>query len=89
MDGNFLACDHIPWTKDWEVEMLIPSNITFVRETMLATFDVDALDQYGTNNDYFTSYLTLGDNFVVNVEEMNIEGVDFYILMCTKIIYTL
>ncbi len=69
--------------------MLIPSNITFVRETMLATFDVDALDQYGTNNDYFTSYLTLGDNFVVNVEEMNIEGVDFYILMCTKIIYTL
>jgi hypothetical protein len=44
VDGNFLACDNIPWTKDWEVEMLIPSNIAFVGEAMLATFYEDAWD---------------------------------------------
>jgi hypothetical protein len=30
----------------------------------------------------------LGDNFVVNSKEGNIEGVDFYILLCTKIVFT-
>jgi len=44
VDGNFLACDNIPWTKDWEVEMLILSNIAFVGEAMLATFYEDAWD---------------------------------------------
>jgi hypothetical protein len=44
VDANFLACDNILWTKNWEVEMLIPSNIAFVHEAMLATFDEDAWD---------------------------------------------
>jgi hypothetical protein len=35
------------------------------------------------------SCLALGDNFVVNAEEGNSEGVDFYILMCIKPMYTL
>ncbi len=60
--------------------MLIPSNTTFVCETMLVAFDEDTWDQYGANNDY----LILGDNFAVNVE-----GVDFYILMCTETMYIL
>jgi hypothetical protein len=84
VDGNFLACDNIPWTKDWEVEMLIPSNTTFVREAMLVAFDEDTWDRYGVNSDYFASYLAFGDNFA-----MNVEGVDFYILMCTKTMYIL
>jgi hypothetical protein len=44
VDDNFLACDNILWTKDWEVDMLIPSNISFIREAMLAIFDEDAWD---------------------------------------------
>jgi hypothetical protein len=28
--------------------------------------------------------LTLGDNLAINAKEGNVEGVDFYILMCTK-----
>jgi hypothetical protein len=39
--------------------------------------------------DYLASCLALRDNFAVNVEEENIKGVDFYILMCTKVMHTL
>jgi hypothetical protein len=41
----FLACDNIPWTEDWAVEMLIPNNTTFIHEVMLAAFDEDKWDQ--------------------------------------------
>lgn len=41
VDGNFLACDNIPWIEDWEVEVLIPSNTTFVLEAMLNAFEYD------------------------------------------------
>ncbi len=89
VDGNFLVCNNIPWIKNWEVEMLIPSNTTFVHEAMFAAFDEDAWDQYGVNSDYLASDLTLGDNFAMNVEEENAKRVDFYILMCTKTMYIL
>lgn len=41
------------------------------------------------NNDYLASCLALGDNFAMNVEEKNTEGVNFNILMYTKTIYIL
>jgi hypothetical protein len=44
VDGNFLVFDNIPWIKAWEVEMLIPSNTTFVCEAMLVAFDEDTWD---------------------------------------------
>ncbi len=64
--------------------MLVLNNITFVHEVMLDMFDEDDWDQFGENGDHLAFCLTLGDNFSVNVE-----GVDFYILMCTKTMYTL
>ncbi len=57
VDGIFLAYDNIPWTEDWEVKMLIPNNITFIHEAMLAAFDEDTWDQYGANIDYLASCL--------------------------------
>jgi hypothetical protein len=66
--GNFPKCENLPWTKGWEVEMLIPSNIRFIGEVMLDAFDQDDWDQFGVNGDHFASCLTLGDNFVVNVK---------------------
>jgi hypothetical protein len=41
VDGNFLVCENVPWTKEWEVEVLVPSNTTFVHEVMLDAFDED------------------------------------------------
>jgi hypothetical protein len=83
LDGNFLACENVPWTKEWEVEILVPSNTTFVHEVMLDVFDEDDWDQFGENGDHLTSYFALGDNFSLNAKEGIVEGVDFYILMCT------
>jgi hypothetical protein len=42
-----LACENIPWIKEWEVEVLVFSNTTFVCETMLDAFDEDDWDQFG------------------------------------------
>jgi hypothetical protein len=41
------------------------------------------------NGNHLTSYLALGDKFAMNVKEENVEGVDFYIFMYTKPMYTL
>ncbi len=32
---------NVPWTEEWEVEVLVPSNTTFVHEVMLDAFDED------------------------------------------------
>jgi hypothetical protein len=75
--------------EEWEVEVMVPSNMAFVHKAMLDVFDEDDRDQFGVNRGYLASRLALGDNFAVNVEEGNVEGVDSYILMCTKVMYTL
>jgi hypothetical protein len=41
----------------------------------------------GGVGDHLAPYISLGDNFVVNLEDGNL-GVDFYILMCTKTTFT-
>jgi hypothetical protein len=56
---------------------------------MLDAFDEVKWDRLGVDGDHLTSCLALGDNFVVNAKEDNTEGKDFYILMCTKPMYTL
>ncbi len=38
VDGNFFACENVPWTEEWEVEVLVPCNTTFVHEIMLGVF---------------------------------------------------
>ena len=38
---------------------------------------------YQGRGDTLSDVLNVGDNFVVNAEEGNSEGVDFYILKCT------
>jgi hypothetical protein len=69
--------------------MLIPNNKRFVWEVTLDVFGEDDWDQFGVNSDQLASCLALGDNFAMNAKEGNSEGVDFYILMCTKPMYTL
>jgi hypothetical protein len=89
VDGNFATCENLPWTEEREVEVLIPCSTKFVHDVLLGAFYEVKWDQFGVDGDHLTSCLALGDNFVVNAEEDNTEGVDFYILMCTKPMYTL
>ena len=32
VDGNFATCESLPWTEEWDVEVLIPCSTTFVRD---------------------------------------------------------
>ncbi len=76
MDFNYTACENVPWTKEWEIEVLIPNNTSFVRDVVESTFEKQEWDQYGVDGDYLASCLQLGDNFVIKVKEDNEEGVD-------------
>jgi hypothetical protein len=69
--------------------MLIFNNTRFVREVILDAFSEDDWDQFGVNGDHLASCLALEDNFAVNAKGGNFKGVDFYILMCIKPMYTL
>jgi hypothetical protein len=89
VDGNFVTCENLPWTEEWEVDIFIPCSTTFVCDVMLGAFDEAKWDQFGMNGDHLTSCLALGNNFVMNAGKNNTEGVHFYILMCMKPIYIL
>lgn len=39
VNGNFATCENLPWTKEWEVEVLIPCSTTLVHDVMLGAFD--------------------------------------------------
>jgi hypothetical protein len=45
--------------------------------------------QYGVDGEELAKSLEVGDNFVVNVEEGNSEGQDFWLVCCTKQFHTL
>jgi hypothetical protein len=85
---GFSTCENLPWAKEWEVEVLIPNNVGYIHHAMENAFQEDEWDESGGVGDHLAPYISLGDNFVVNLEDGNLEGVDFYILMCTKTTFT-
>lgn len=44
---------------------------------------------FGTKGDDLASTLEVGDNFVVNAKFGNVEGVDFYVICCSKTLHTI
>jgi hypothetical protein len=49
---------------------------------MLDNWDGDM--SFGIEGDDLATMLEIGDNFIVNVEFGNVEGVDFYLICCSK-----
>lgn len=41
VDSNFSACKNLPWTQCWEVDVLIPPNVTYAHSTMEIAFRED------------------------------------------------
>jgi hypothetical protein len=50
---------------------------------------VDGDWQHGVNGNELVASLKIGDNFVVNVEEGNNEGQEFWIICCIKPLHTI
>ncbi len=88
MDFAFSACESLPWTMEWEVEVLIFNSVGYVSHTMEDVFQEDEWGEYGRVGDHLAPCILLGDNFAMNSKDGNSERVDFYILMCTKMAFT-
>ncbi len=52
---------------------------------MEVTFKANDWNEYKDDGNHLVAYISLRDSFVVNVEEGNEKGVDFYVLSCTQI----
>jgi hypothetical protein len=84
VDLNFFACENLAWIEHWQVEMLIPNSMGYIHGAMETTFQEDEWDEYGLDGDHLVACISLGNNFVIFVEEGNEEGANFYILLCTQ-----
>lgn len=81
-------CENKDWTGEWEVELLVVNKPGYVRTAAMAEFREDDWDEFGVNGEYFASILEIGDNYAISAAADNEENVDFYLLVCTKKVYT-
>ena len=80
-------CENLEWTRGWKVETLILENQAHVREAIAQTYDGKHWTDFGADGEHLASSLELGQNFATNAAEDNEAGVDFEVLMCTKVAY--
>ncbi len=73
-DSNFQACENLPWTNEWGIEVLIHDSVAYVCSAMEVAFQVDKWDVYGDDGDRLVSCMSLGDNFAMDIEERNEES---------------
>jgi hypothetical protein len=71
------------WTKAWQIEVL-NTNSQYVRNVIQVGTQEEDWDQFGGRANSLANCSKLGDNFVVNVEESNEEGIEFYVMFCTQ-----
>ncbi len=76
---------NLPWTWDWIPKHLQPGDSRIVRETLLDNWDGEI--SFGTKGDDLVSTFEVGDNFAINAKFGNVEGVDFYVICCSKNIH--
>jgi hypothetical protein len=56
-----------------------------IRKTLMDNWNGEI--SFGIKGDDLASTLEVGNNFVVNVEFGNVEGVDFYVICCSKTLH--
>lgn len=88
LDCKWDHCENLQWTRGWRVEALIPENAAHVREAIAQAYDGAQWTDYGADGDHLASCVELGQNFATNAADENDAGVDFEVLMCTKVAYT-
>jgi hypothetical protein len=87
LDGKWECCLNLPWIRDWILKHLMPVDSKFVKETMLNNWDGEM--SFGIKGDDLVATLEIVDNFFVNVKIGNAEGVNFYLIFCSKPLHTI
>jgi hypothetical protein len=76
---------HIGW---WWVEILQPLNVTSIQNLNVID-QVDVGQELDFRWESLIIMLEVSDNFVVSAKDGNEEGVDFYIMCCERLPFTL
>lgn len=78
--GDWADCQFIGWADRWHEQILRP--LQGPRDTSMP---MDAVEmRFSEDADSLTDLLAEGDDFAVIAEDGNDEGVDYYILRCTR-----
>lgn len=88
IDNKWSSCINVKWTGEWEAKFLQPASPEFVRKMMFGEWDGLCFNA-STGNEHLAATLDIADNFVVNAAQGNDEGVDFWVVICTKPLHTL
>ena len=80
---NWDECPNRSWTGPWRSEHLQPANNNLVRRTMAENWQLHEL-QFGTDGDELSALLEVGDNFAVVASTDNDEGVEFFLICCSR-----
>lgn len=78
-----MHCEQKSHVEDWRLVRLRPTNALEVQEQIECQDDPMNWVASVSDNSHST-LLTVGDNFMIPAFEGNDEGVDFYVLQCTK-----
>jgi hypothetical protein len=87
IDNKWSRCINLKWTGEWQPKFLQPADQEFVRRMMMEGSDGVCLEGV-SSGEQLAATLDIGDNFAVNASKGNDEGVDFWIIICTKALHT-
>lgn len=88
LDGDTNHCENTSHVDNWDLVKLKPFDLHHVRQHMLHHDGEEGEDWEDViEGEGFGDLIRTGDNFAVPAIEGNDEGVDFYVLQCTKAKY--
>ena len=87
LHGNFINCVNTSHVENWNLVKLKPYDLREVADHMMHHNVVDEDWEEIVEGEGFGDLIRPGDNFAVPAMEGNAEGVEFYILQCTRAKY--
>ncbi len=86
-DKKWVDWQNLQWIGHWVPKILQLVDTRSVRNAMYDCWD--GKWDYSIDGNALTTTLEIGDNFGVNVEIGNLEGVDFWVVCCIKPMHTI
>lgn len=83
VDGDWANCENATHVQEWDVKRLVPESASAVAEHVAEVDDEDNWVHDGVSTE-LGDFVEVGDNFMIPAEEDNEDGVEFYILQCTR-----
>jgi len=86
-DRKWVDCQNLQWIGHWVPKILQLVDTRSIRNAMYDCWD--GRWNYSVDRNALTTTLEIGDNFAVNAQIGNLEGVDFWVVCCIKPMHTI